>query len=34
MANYIVTTSYTSTIGNGLDLPAFGDVAYVGQGVC
>jgi Ca2+-binding RTX toxin-like protein len=33
MANYIVTTSYTSTIGNGLDLPASGDFAYVGPGV-
>ena len=33
MANYIVTTSYTSTIGNGLDLPAASDFAYIGPGV-
>jgi Ca2+-binding RTX toxin-like protein len=33
MPIYIVTTSYTSTIGNGLDLPDFNDFAYVGPGV-
>jgi len=33
MANYMVTTSYTSTIGNGLDLPGAGDFAYIGPGV-
>lgn len=33
MANYIVTASYTSTIGNGLDLPGSSDFAYIGPGV-
>lgn len=33
MPNYIVTATFVSTIGNGLDLPDALDFAYVGPGV-